>query len=152
MKILHWLTISKRALNPVPYWNASSEDWNRTQRWRPLENTEVSKSCPQNVLSKSLDELCPSRISRLVPSLQMYAKKRDVILNLTKCPSGTVIIQVHFMLCGNVCGYSGEKSLPVSPLKGITLSIPWVLQGPMAAEIQEKKHTFTCYIHKVHVS
>ena len=151
MKALHWLTISNRAWNPVPYWNESSEDWNWTQRWRPLENTELSKSCPQNVFIKSLDELWPSRISRLVPSLQIYAKKRDVILNLTKFPSGTVIIQVHFMLRGNVCGYSGEKSLPVSPVKGMTLSIPCVLHGPMVAEMKNK-NTFTWCIQNVYVS
>ena len=139
MKTLHWSTISKRALNPVPYWNESFEDWNRTQRWRPLENTELSKFCPQNVFIKSLDELWPSRISRLVPSLQIYANKRDVVLNLTKFPSSTVIIQVHFILRGNVSGYRGEKSLPVSPLKRMTLSIPCFLQGPMVAEIENKK-------------
>lgn len=69
----------------------------------------------------------------------MCARKKDVILNLTKCPCGTVISHVHFMLCGKVCGYSGENSLPDSPVIGMMLSIPWVLHGPMAAEIEKRK-------------
>jgi len=49
------------------------------------------------------------------------------------------------MLLGNVCGYSGEKSLPVSPLKGMTLSIPWVLHGPMVAEMKKKTPLLDAY-------
>ena len=44
------------------------------------------------------------------------------------------------MFGGYVCGYSGEKSLPVTPVRGMTLSAPWSLQGPMAAGIKQTKN------------
>lgn len=133
-KNLHWPTISKKALNPVPYNNSSLSEWNRIQRWRPLENTDLSKELPQKFPSKSLEDFWPSRISKVV-CLQTYARKKEVILNLTKWPSVTAMIHVHVMLLGNVSGYSGENNLPVFPLRGMTLFIPWVLHGPMAAEM-----------------
>ena len=59
-----------------------------------------------------------------------------VVVSLTKCPSGTVITQVQVMLPAKLRGYRGEKSPPVSPVKGITLSWSGYLQGPMAAKMK----------------
>lgn len=69
----------------------------------------------------------------------MLSRWKDVILSFTKCPSGTVITHVHFMFGGQVCGYKGEKRFPALPVRGITLSTPWSLHGPMAAGKKKKK-------------
>ena len=144
---LHCVTASNTALNLHVHVQSALGDWNRAQRWRLLEkNVNVSEypdGHSQYRFNRSLDELSPSRISRLV-FLQVSAKWREVKLNFTKCPSGTVIIHVHIRLLGAVPrGNWGENNLPASPVIGITLSTPSSLHGPTAAEIEKKITKFS---------